>query len=191
MLKYFVICVFLVVNSSARTPKQLNLRDLIGGFGEVAVDVLKQHHQENSATSSGGLRSQNIETKQDPTLSLLGTIISNQKVQQAVGSHLEQKHPFLASESGKAATQLIGGLIANRVNLNQPGSDFQSQTITDTTTQRGIKILMLASTFLISTLIIYYHWLRQLKDRVDVRDAMQNVFHATYFPPANSLYLNH
>ena len=139
MLKYFVLSVFLVVNSSARTPKQLNLRDLIGGFGEVAVDVLKQHHQENSATSSsGGLRSQNIEKKQDPTLSLLGTIISNQKVQQAVGSHLEQKHPFLASESGKAATQLIGGLIANRVNLNQPGSNFQSQTITDTTTQRGI-----------------------------------------------------
>ena len=140
MLKYFVFHVFLVVNSSARTPKQLNLRDLIGGFGEVAVDVLKQH-QENSASSgnSGGLRSQNIEKKQDPTLSLLGTIISNQKVQQAVGSHLEQKHPFLASESGKAATQLIGGLIANRVNLNQPGSNFQSQTITDTTTQRGIR----------------------------------------------------
>ena len=135
MLKYFVLCVFLVVNSHARAPKQLNLRELIGGFGEVAVDVLKQHHQENSAIS----RSQNIEKKQDPTLSLLGTIISNQKVQQAVGSHLEQKHPFLASESGKAATQLIGGLIANRVNLNQPGSDFQSQTITDTTTRRGIR----------------------------------------------------
>ena len=140
MLKYFVLYVFLVVHSSGRTPKQLNLRDLIGGFGEVAVDVLKQHHhQENSASSSGGLRSQNIEKKQDPTLSLLGTIISNQKVQQAVGSHLEQKHPFLASESGKAATQLIGGLIANRVNLNQPGSNFQSQTIIDTTTQRGIR----------------------------------------------------
>ena len=64
MLKCFVLHVFLVVNGSARTPKQLNLRDLIGGFGEVAVDVLKQHYQENSATSSsGGLRSQNIEKK--------------------------------------------------------------------------------------------------------------------------------
>ena len=82
------------------------------------------------------MRTADPEKSANPALSLLGTVLTNKKVHQAIASHLVPGNPFLKSQAGQAATKLIVDGISNLTakEIDKMAPKLPEQTTSSTTT---------------------------------------------------------